>query len=183
MHLSSLFTIRHSFSFLSLVALFALFVMFSSSARAQTRSATDGTTPLAMSPGAPAGSYALSGFENINPYNGNLDFALPMLQIGGRGGTPFTMMLRIERHWRVEHTVFMTQGVSCDPEASCTGSAYDWYTPTTNWWTANGVTTLDGPQGPGSLRIRYEALPPSNCEGLYRRALTRLTFTAPDGTE
>ena len=30
---------------------------------AQTKSATDGSTPLGLQPGSPAGSYALSGFD------------------------------------------------------------------------------------------------------------------------
>jgi len=91
------------------------------------------------------------------------------------------MMLQIERHWRVEHTEFVSQGVSCDPESSCPGSNYDFYTPTTNWWTGN--PDMEGPKGPGTLQIRYEGLPAATCEGLYRRTLTRLTFTTPDGTE
>src|SRR6266851_5149366 len=43
---------------LSLTALIALFPLFASVATAQTRSATDGTTPLALAPGGVAGFYA-----------------------------------------------------------------------------------------------------------------------------
>ena len=50
---------------------------------ANGQSPADGKTPLGLSPGAPAGSYALSGFENVNPYNGNLNFHLPLIGIGG----------------------------------------------------------------------------------------------------
>ena len=51
------------------IALFVAWLV--SNAGAQTASfATDGGTPLGMSPGAPAGSYALSGFESVNLYNG-----------------------------------------------------------------------------------------------------------------
>src|SRR6185503_14912345 len=74
------------------------------SARAQGpsgTSATDGSTPLGLQPGAPAGSYPLSGFDNINPFNGNLNFHLPLLHIGGRGGAQHTMMLPIEQRWRI----------------------------------------------------------------------------------
>lgn len=42
------------------------------------QSATDGATPLALSPGTPAGSYPLSGFDNVNLYNGSLNFQLPL---------------------------------------------------------------------------------------------------------
>src|SRR5258706_13752146 len=73
-------------------SIFLLFIV-ASSARAQGpsgTSATDGSTPLGIQPGAPAGSYPLSGFDNINPFNGNLNFHLPLLHIGGRSGVPHT---------------------------------------------------------------------------------------------
>src|SRR5882724_13270890 len=41
--------------------------------------------PSGVAPGSPAGSYALSGFENVNLFNGNLDVHVPLLTIGGRG--------------------------------------------------------------------------------------------------
>jgi hypothetical protein len=75
--------------------LFALAtLLFINSAHAQTfTSVTDGSTPSALTPGAPAGSYAVSGFENVNLYNGNLNFALPMVHIGGRGAADLTIFL------------------------------------------------------------------------------------------
>src|SRR5256885_6383445 len=83
-----------------------LLVLFGSSAGAQSRpgTATDLTTPPGLSPGSPAGAYALSGFESVNPYNGGLNFSLPLLHIGGRGSAEYTMMLPIEQKWRVNHT-------------------------------------------------------------------------------
>ena len=48
-----------------LVPLFAILVL-SGSVAATT--ATDGSTPLGLQPGAPAGSYPLSGFDNVNLY-------------------------------------------------------------------------------------------------------------------
>lgn len=64
-------------------------------------SVTDGSTPLGLAPGAPAGSYPLSHLENINLFNGSLNFRLPLLQVGGRGEAGYTMTLPIEQHWRV----------------------------------------------------------------------------------
>ena len=65
-------------------------------------SPNDGTTPSGMTPGAPAGSYALSGFENVNLYNGNLNFHLPLLTVGGRGGAGYTITLAIDnKDWNV----------------------------------------------------------------------------------
>ena len=88
-----------------LMPLLALFVLVAGSALAQqTKSATDGSTPLALRQGQPAGSFALSGFDNVNPYNGNLNFHLPLLQIGGRGAAQMTMMLKIDsKGWHVKH--------------------------------------------------------------------------------
>ncbi|HEV2835742.1 MAG TPA: hypothetical protein VGW58_10520, partial [Pyrinomonadaceae bacterium] len=57
--------------------------------------------PLPRSRRVLPGSYALSGFENVNLFNGNLNFALPMVNIGGRGEADLTMMLTIEQHWRI----------------------------------------------------------------------------------
>lgn len=72
-------------------------------ASAQAISTTDGFTPGGLTPGSPASSYALSGFDTINPFNGNLDFHLPLLQVGGRGEARMTMMLALNtKKWRVK---------------------------------------------------------------------------------
>src|SRR5215467_320261 len=60
---------------------------------ALVRNSLQAETPLAMTPGAPAGSYSLSGFDNVNLYNGNLNTSLPLLQIGGRGGAHTVLTL------------------------------------------------------------------------------------------
>jgi RHS repeat-associated protein len=125
-------------------------------------SATDTRTPSALAPGAPAGSYALSGFDNINLYTGSLNFRLPLLQVGGRGGASYTMMLPIEQKWRVDHT-FADQG-------------QHW--PNPNWWTG-----LKPGYGPGVLQGRQmnEGCPEGIGPPIW--TMTTLTFTAPDGTE
>src|SRR5437588_12471304 len=56
--------------------------------RAQTNptsEVTQGFTPAAIAPGSPAGSYALSGFDTVNLFNGKVNVRLPLLDIGGRG--------------------------------------------------------------------------------------------------
>jgi hypothetical protein len=68
---------------LYLLPLFLLLAM----ATAHAQSVTDGATPLGLSPGMPAGSYALSDFDAVNLYNGNLGFRLPLLSVAGRGST------------------------------------------------------------------------------------------------
>src|SRR5713226_2537132 len=70
---------RHSYSILLIV----LICVGSASAQF-TYTNTDGATPTGTTPGTPEGSYELSGFDNINPYNGNLNFHLPLVQLSGR---------------------------------------------------------------------------------------------------
>ena len=67
---------------------------------AQRLSGLDGYTPPGTAKGA-AGTYALSDF-NVSYATGNLNFRLPIMGIGGRGGTGYTMVLPIETKWHVE---------------------------------------------------------------------------------
>ena len=67
-----------------------------------SRSLEDYSTPPSAQPGAPAGSYPLSGFETVNLYSGKLSVNLPLLQIGARGSAGYTMYLPIDRTWTVE---------------------------------------------------------------------------------
>ncbi|MGI8918299.1 MAG: hypothetical protein ACR2H6_06825 [Pyrinomonadaceae bacterium] len=43
-----------------------VFCLLAVTGAAQAQSATDGSTPAGYTAGAPAGSYSLSGFDNIN---------------------------------------------------------------------------------------------------------------------
>src|SRR6266404_423310 len=149
-----------------LLSLFGLVMVFTvSSAWAQhSTSVTDGATPLGLTPGAPAGSYALSGFDTVNPYNGNLNFALPLLQVGGRGGVQHTIPLVLEQHWRVMETPTHV------------------FTPDYNVWT--GIHLL---YGPGMLTSRMVGVASFNsCPDqvqYFFPSVNRLTFTGPDGSE
>ena len=147
----------------------ALFAALAIVAGAQT-SPTDGSTPLGIAPGAPAGSFALSDFENVNLYNGNLNFQLPLLRVGGRGGAGYTMTLKLDsKGWQVRHDV--------DPYQQ------DIYYPTPNWWSA-----IEPGYGPGVLQARVTGSGSQQCvnpphDNVFQYTLTRLTFTLPDGTE
>jgi hypothetical protein len=97
----------------------------------------DGQTPPGVVPGAPAGSYALSGFENVNLFNGKLNFHLPLATVGGRGEAGYTIPLTIETKWHVER--------NC-PE--CTSGPMD--SVFDHWW-----NTIEPGYSPGVLIGRY----------------------------
>jgi RHS repeat-associated protein len=132
-------------------------------AAALAQTPTDGTTPLGMTPGAPAGSYPLSGFESVNYFNGGLSFALPLVRIGGRGDVQTTVTLPIEQKWSVK----LQPG--------------GFWEPVQNDW-----TEIPPGRSPGvvlgrsvSENILFCALQTS----ATFTGLTRLTFVAGDGTE
>src|SRR2546427_7141158 len=139
-------------------------------ANAQT-SATDSSTPVGLASGAPAGSHQLSGFDNINFFNGNLNFNLPLLKVGGRGGVQDTIGLTLEQKWK---TVTTPQGADF----------LIWPVPYT--WEG-----LEVGYGPGVLIGRFAGIPTNmTCQGLSTcdgqeaaHSLLRLTFKAADGTE
>jgi YD repeat-containing protein len=155
-------------------ALPLLLLLCAAPALAQTTStSSDTTTPKALSPGAPAGSYPLSGFEHVNLYNGNLDFHLPLLHVGGRGSAGYTMMLAIDaKKWGVRH--------------SQTETTETW-TPTGNGWNdlkpGYGPGTLVGRQSGADVKDTSTCANHSNTPNYYQQTVTTLTFTAADGTE
>lgn len=156
-----------------LLLLSFVLVVFSIKGLAQS-SALNGYTPSGYAPGAPTGAYSLSSFEHVNIYNGNLNFNLPLLGISGRGGAGTTVSLNIENKWLVSHS---------------TPSEYfpeTLYSPDNNWWTFG-----ESSYSPGRMHVRQMPLGTYPCgaewNGSYYESgqytLTRLTFTAPDGTE
>jgi RHS repeat-associated protein len=59
------------------------------------------TAPANVAAGAPTGSYSLTDFESVNLYSGNLNFNLPLVATGGRGGVrvPFSLSVNNNTHW------------------------------------------------------------------------------------
>jgi RHS repeat-associated protein len=156
-----------------IVALFL--VVMACSTTAQITS-TDGKTASGIAPGSPAGSYKLSEFDNINLYNGNLNFVLPLVGVVGRGEAKHQMSLGFNtKGWRVRKTY------------DTAIEDYE-YSPTQNWWAGGGAGL-----GPGSIIGRKTAFQSTVSSCLRDAAgnplpwpnytLTRLTFTMPDGTE
>lgn len=165
--------VRKNLFIIRSLAVSALLLTLALGASAQNgdRSATDGMTPLGLAPGSPTGSYALSGFDNINLYNGNLNFRLPLLQVGGRGGAQMAMMLAINnKSWRVKHTY-----------REFPNNTIESWAPEENRW-----ATASAGYGPGYLKGRQTGAGTWTCAfftKLYTHTMTRLTFVAPDGTE
>jgi RHS repeat-associated protein len=123
----------------------------------------DGSTPSGLSRGTPAGSYALTGFDNVNLFNGHMNFHLPLVSVGGRKAAGYTIMLPIEQVWTAQ---------VLDP-------INYFYNPNYNWW--DGIKPG---YSAGVLQARHQS---EGCEdGLivsFPAGITRLTFTLPDGTE
>jgi RHS repeat-associated protein len=159
---------RHTLTFTKCLL---LTFMLSFAVAAQTKSATDGSTPLGLQPGAPAGSYALSGFDNVSLYNGNLSFQLSLLGVSGRGGAQMPVMLPIAGKWRVSDVAIPQIG----------GGVIHRYLPIQSWWENN-----ERKYSPGSMAGRQAGLDEIECPDgtkVFGSSITRLTFTAPDGTE
>ncbi len=147
-------------------------LLLASAASGQDTSITDGKTPTGLTPGAPAGSYSLSGFENVNLFNGNLSFKLPLMSIGGRGSAGYTMMLPIEQKWIVKK--------------GQTGNEITPMTPSPNWW--QGIKPGYGAGVMHGRRTGYGEYPANTTlcgltPNASEQTLTRLTFTGSDGTE
>jgi len=165
--------------FKSVFGIAVLLIVLSIAVTAQTvtKAGTDQMTPSNLAAGTPAGSYALSGFDSVSLFNGNLNFRLPLLAIGGRGSAGYTMMLSLNtKSWHVKRTSFNTNG----NETNVT------YTPTRNNW-----QSYDVGYGPGILIGRRSGegskqpviAPCSAQHPIYEKTTTRLTFTGSDGTE
>jgi RHS repeat-associated protein len=62
-----------------------------------------GVSSPGTAPGAPAGSYPLSNLEHVNLFSGNLNFTMPLLSLGGRGGVRPTVNLSIDSaRWKLQ---------------------------------------------------------------------------------
>lgn len=141
---------------------------------AQT-SATDGTTPASLASGAAPGAQGLSDFERINIFNGNLAANFSILNVGGRGRAGYAITLSIEQRWRSVNGSF-------DPFHD--GNLIYYSAAEANWWTG-----LKPGYSPGVVQARTVSSEPWPCDPhvysgtFYASALTRLTFTSPDGSD
>jgi RHS repeat-associated protein len=134
-------------------------------ATAAAQSPTDGSTPSGFAPGSPAGSYALSDFDTVNLYNGSLNIRLPLLDVGGRGYASYPITLHVEKKWTVHK--HLEPGVGA------------FYFADSGWWSEEGEGLSIFSAGKVDIRSAHREQP----TGYPVETLTRITFTAPDGTE
>src|SRR5689334_21975683 len=85
---------------LHVIPILILVAILSQNVKAQ--SSIDGSTPAGQARGTPTGTYPLTGFDNVNLFNGHLNFHLPLMVVGGRGKAGYTMTMPIEQVWTAQ---------------------------------------------------------------------------------
>src|SRR5262245_21103142 len=127
------------------------------------QSTTTGHTPSGFAAGSPSGTYALSGFDTINYFNGNISFELPLHTVTARGTAGYAITLGLNAKWSVREELDQGQLK---------------YYPYYNDW-----PTFSPGYSPGIMIARNVAVTP--CQGAIgsSNTITRLTFMAADGTE
>ncbi len=76
--------------------LYALLALLPYAAKGQS------STTTARTPGTPTGSYKLGDADTINLFTGNLNYSLPLLGVGGRGGAQANLGVVIEGQWNMQ---------------------------------------------------------------------------------
>src|SRR3989442_1603688 len=108
--------------------LFGLLILGCAITASAQHSSTDGYTPLALAPGAPAGSSALSDVEHVNAYNGHLSASVPLVQIGGRGGAGIGITAKVDT------TPFRVLQTTTQDGPDPYGIYHFLYAPDSDWW-------------------------------------------------
>jgi RHS repeat-associated protein len=158
-----------------------LAALCTSSIAQTSTSVIDGSTPLGLASGSPAGSLELSDFENVYPFNGNLGFSLPLYTIGGRGSIQHAIRLNIGTKWHVIDTITPPPPPppgdqeeprhTYNPSESPVGPPYPYdFSPGYMYGRRAG-------KGPIQICGQTEV------GGYFQETLTRLTFVGTDGTE
>jgi hypothetical protein len=140
-----------------------------------TSSPFDGYTPGQAMPGAPAGAYAVSGFDTVNPASGLVSINLPLLTVQGRGTAAVPVLLPLSGPiW--DATAYQYAS-NCNQYGCQFG--YGYIVSTAGW------NPLPYRFGCGRMVFRTSG---DYCLGspgsqYWNSMLTRATFVAPDGTE
>src|SRR5579864_5068181 len=144
-------------------------------AQSYTETNEDGPLAPALAPGTPASSYALSGLDNVNYFNGNLNVHIPVLPLGGRGAAGHLIYGPIERHWSVAKNYDNDTGLTS-------------YAPET--FLSSGLLT--GSYTSGFVTVETSSGQPNRCiitdsNGKHYAGLgpflTWLVWHSPDGSE
>jgi hypothetical protein len=144
----------------------SFFVLSSTAIRGQGASPP---TPLGLAPGTPAGSYALSSIDSVNPFNGHVNVTLQLSGASGRGdaGGPVTLAFNSPANWHVR-TYYDENG----------GAYYVVEPPDVNGELFMGEFRVTwNAEGGGAINQCVDQ------RSIYQLTLTRLTVTEPDGTE
>jgi hypothetical protein len=141
-----------------------------------TLSPSDGTTPSTNTPGSPAEAYRLSDIDNINAVTGRISFAIPVVDIPGRGAARITLVAHQETYCNVEAQPYP---YDCGPGGCSYGTSF--VVLGTPW----NVDDPDYVSGVMQMRASgNQCLPATESTPQYwQYALTRLTYIAPDGSE
>src|SRR5262245_28112009 len=81
----------------------------------------DGYTPEGLERGGTG-----SDFVSVNLATGSLNFALPLLTIGGRGKAGYTMRYTFDKRWAVER-------IKCPPGSLCPDHGYELRVNESEW--------------------------------------------------
>jgi RHS repeat-associated protein len=157
--------------YIYLVQLFCLLCLLSAVSQAQgNASPYDGHTPEGLERGGTGNS-----FVNVNLATGSLNFALPLLSIGGRGKAGYTMRYTFDKRWAIERR-------KCTPPGSsfCPDTGYTLLIKESEW------SPIQPGFGPGVMVGRWAGKDTWGCStspDSWNIMLTRLTFIGPDGSE
>ena len=143
---------------------------------ATMQSPLDGTTPVIDQPVSPDGVYHLSGFDTVSIPSGHLNFALPLVNIPGRGAAKTVAELRIGSSWKVISVPIP----NCN-QGSCSYT-YSYAIVFGPWYSG----TIGDPTYAGALMIARGA--GDACDGgqtnnYFANSLARLTYIKEDGSE
>ncbi len=144
-----------------------IFVIAHSVGIAQTTTIYDGVTPASVAAGSPLGSYSIGDFEDINLFNGTVNFKFPLAKLSGRGNTGYaSSYIRQNNSWSVYQQV-IAGTIYEEPQAM-------------------GVWT---PLGFGAIEFKRNVYPQLSNENPCTNGvpeiniLTTFVFHEPDGTE